>query len=94
MRRDAQLLAAAPSDGANVSVGQIVGGSGLAAGIVYLFWSIGNLKVEHAARLDQTLGVFAQLEDFAAIKALTFEYGTGVVQTVRKHMDVGIAPWP
>ena len=41
----------------------------------------------------QPLGVFGQLEDFAAIGALALEHRARIVQAMCKHMDLGIRPF-
>ncbi len=36
--------------------------------------------------------MFGQLEDFAAVGALALEHRTAVVQRVREHVNIGLAP--
>jgi hypothetical protein len=41
----------------------------------------------------QALGMLGQLENLAAIGTLTFEYGAGVVKSVRKYVNLGVRPF-
>ena len=92
LRGDAHLLAAAPGDRADVAVRQLVGLDHVAAGLVDLGDRIGDLEVEGLRAVMQALDVLGELEDLAAIGALALEHRAAVVQGVREHVDVGLAP--
>ena len=36
--------------------------------------------------------MFGELENLAVIDPLALEYGTGIMQAMRQHVDLGIAP--
>src|SRR6478736_7292738 len=92
LRRDAHLLAAAPSKRPHIAVDQSIGTHYIAAGLVDLDDGIRNLEVETLGRLVQPLAVLRELEDLTVIDALAFEHGAAIVQRMGEHMHPGVAP--
>ena len=90
LRRDAQLLRAAPGDGAHVGVFLIVAVEHQPLGGVDLGHRIGNFEVEDVGRALQPLGMLGALVDRAAIGALALEHAACVVQPVGQHADLGV----
>jgi site-specific DNA recombinase len=90
--RDAHLLGAAPGERAHIGILKAARGEHLAAGGVDLLDAPGDLEIEQPRALAEPLAVLGQLEDLAAISALTFEHGRGVMEGVGEDMDLGFAP--
>ena len=90
LRRDAELLRAAPSEGTHVSVFLIVLFQDETLGGVDLCDAVRNFKVHQCCRTLEPFGMLGALENLAAIGALAFEHGAGVMQTVGEHVDLAI----
>src|SRR5690606_416786 len=88
----AHLLAASPGDRPHVAVNQIVGLDCLAAGRVDLRNRIRNLEIHRAGARNEALGGLGQLENLAAVGALSLEYRAGIVQAVAEYVQSGLAP--
>jgi hypothetical protein len=90
LRRHAELLRAAPGDGAHVSVLLIVLLQHLPLGGVDLRNGVGDLEVENAGGALETLRVLGALVDLAAVGPLALEHGAGVMQAVGEDVDLGV----
>jgi len=92
LRRNADLLAAAPGDRADVAVGELVGGDHVAADLIDLLHGVRDLEIEHASTVNQSLGMLGELENLAGVGALAFKDRASVVQGVGQDVDLGLAP--
>ena len=54
--------------------------------------AVGDLEAEDFGRTDEALVMLGQLEDFAAIDALAFEYRRGVMHPVGQYMNARLSP--
>jgi hypothetical protein len=82
----------APGDRPDIGVLEALFGQSLAAGFVDLFDRPRDFKIEDARRFLQPLAVLGQLEDLTAIGAFALEDGARIMQAMRQHMQLGIAP--
>ena len=92
LRRDADLLRAAPGDRADVAVGELVGLDHVAADLIDLGDRVRHLEVERGGAVDEALRMLAQLEDGAVVGAQALEHAATVVQRMRQDVNVGLTP--
>ena len=92
LRRDAHRLRAAPGERPDIGVDQAVLLQRFGLGGVELGGAVGHFEIEQARRTAQPLGMLGRLEDLAAVGALAFEDGAGVVERVGENMRFGVAP--
>ena len=90
LRRDAQLLGAAPGDRAHIGLFLIVAVEDQLFGGVDLGHRIGNLEVENVGRALQPLRMLGALVDGAAIGALALEHAARVMQPVGQDADLAV----
>ena len=83
---------AAPDQRADVGVGEPALRQRRRLRRLDLVGRIGCRHLQVLARLQQALGVRPALEDLAAVGPLALEDRAGIVQRVRQHVDLGLAP--
>ena len=92
LSRHAHHFGPAPSNGADIAVGQAVALANFDRGRIDLFHREGDFEIEQFGRTEQALGMFGQQIDLAAIHALTFEHGRAIVQAVGEYVYLCLAP--
>jgi hypothetical protein len=92
LRRDANHLAAAPGDRADIAGLDLIATDDLAAGLLDLLDGVGQGVAQQFAGLPQPGGVFAELEDLAAVNPFPLEHRAAVMQAVGEDVDFGVAP--
>ncbi len=92
LRRNAHHLGAAPGDGTQIAVHQPLRLQCHTTGLVDFLNCVRNLKAHDLGRIDETFGMFLQLEDFAAIGSASYKHAARVMQTMRQHMHLRILP--
>ena len=90
LRRNPELLGAAPGDRPDIRVLLIVLLQDGALGGVDLGNAVGNFEIHQLCRSLQALGVFGALENLAAIGALALEHGARIMQAMRQYADLAI----
>ncbi len=93
LRRDAHHFRTAPGDRTDIAINNLVRGNRLAAGLVNFIRRLLDPETENTSRFDQPVRMFLQFENFTVIDPFPFEHTAGIMQTMRKHMDVCIPPW-
>ena len=88
LRRHAELFGPAPGDRTNVGIRHAVLVDHQLLGRVDLGDRIRDFEIEDIGRLLQPLRMLGALEDFAAIGALAFKHGAGVMQTMGQQMNL------
>ena len=93
---DAELLVADPGQRPQVAALQLVDAHHLALRVAHLLEAERDLHAQDLGAVEQALGVLAQAEDRRALDrvvgAHAFEGAAAVVQRVRQHVDLGVAP--
>ena len=90
--RDAHHFAAAPGDGPDIAVDDILRHDHFVAGGVDLVRCERDRHIELLRRFEQSLGMFLKFEDAPRIGALALEDTAAVMQRVAQHMQFGVAP--
>ena len=94
--RDTQLPVADPGERAQVAGFELVRAHHRFLRFVHFFLGKGQLHAQDLGAVEEALRVFFQPEDGGAIDGVvgahTFESAATVVQRVRQHMDLGVAP--
>jgi len=88
LRRNAELLGAAPRDRPDISVFLIVFFQNKLLRGIDLGDRVGDFKVEDLRRPLQALGVLGAFEDDAAIGAFALEHAACVVQAMGQYADL------
>src|ERR1700676_4303903 len=88
LRRDAELLGAAPGDRPDVGFLLIVLFQNQPLGGVDLRHRIGDFEIEDCGRAFQPLGMLGALEHDAAIGAFALEHATRIMQAVGEYADL------
>ena len=52
-----------------------------------------KIKIHKICRFAEALGVFFGFEDFATVRAFTFEHAGAIMQAMGEHMHFRIFPW-
>jgi hypothetical protein len=92
LRRDGELLAAAPGDRAHIGVGLVVARQHLPAGGLDGLDAVRDVEAEDGGGGDQPLGMRAQFEDIAAIGPLALEHAAGIMQPMREDVQFRFPP--
>ena len=90
LRRDAELLRAAPGDRPHIGFFLIVLFQHEPLGGVDLGHRIGDFEIEDFGRAFQPLGMLGALEHDAAIGAFALEHAARIMQAVGEHADLAL----
>src|SRR5208282_2201164 len=90
LRRDAELLGAAPGQRPHIGVFLIILLENQTLGGVDLGNIVGNFEIHQLRRSLETLGMLGAPENLAAIGAYALEHATRVVKAVREHADLAL----
>jgi hypothetical protein len=92
LRRDRHHLRAAPGDRADIEIAAAVGVDHLLLGSAQLFGAVGNGEIQQVRPISGSARNARRLVDLAGIGALALEHRAAVMQSVREHMQLGVAP--
>ena len=93
---DAELLVANPHERAQIAALQLVGAHHGLLRLVHLLFAKRQLHAQDLGAVEQPVRVLRQAEDGRAahrvVGAHALEGAAAIVQRVREHMDLGVAP--
>ena len=93
---DAEFLVANPSQRTDIAAFQVVLTHHRALGLVDLLFGERDRHAQNFGAVEQAVGVLLQAKDRRALGCFvsphTFERTATVVQGVRQHVDLGVAP--